>query len=166
MKLPTTDVVANIAMIATCVLACGTLVYKTRMADSVSAASVSVGLRPGDKIILPKPVPSSTPYTLVMYVRSTCHFCTESMPFYEALSRERSKGQHWTWVVAAGEPIDTARAYLSSHHVEPDDVISVPPTVPTPTLVLVDRTGVIKKVWTGALDSSGQQEVRATLNKI
>jgi hypothetical protein len=164
MTRPSSTTAANAALIATCMLACGVMLYRISSVQTASAtASVPYGLKAGDTIKLPKPISSSARYTLVMYVRSTCHFCTESMSFYQGLSQEHAAGAKWKWVVAAAEPVAAARAYLASHKVVPDDVLSVEPGVPTPTLVLVDQNGIIKKVWMGALDQLGQEEVRGAL---
>ena len=73
--------------------------------------------------------------TLVMVLQSDCPYCEQSLPFYRS---------------------------LKSLPRESDDlqiVIVAPPG--TPTLLLVDRDGVIEAAWMGLLDQSREAEVLA-----
>jgi hypothetical protein len=65
------------------------------------------------------------------------------------------------FVVAAAENKGQSSSYMAEHEVRVDDIYSVAGGVPTPTLVLVDRAGVVKKVWAGRLNDGQQELVKA-----
>jgi hypothetical protein len=158
------ETVVNVAMLATCVLASSAIIYKLR---AESPRSSPEPFKVGAHIDhIAAGAYSGSPYTLIMYVRSTCHFCTESMPFYRTLVHDHVGTGNLRLVVAAGEPAETSRSYLAGHQVSVDDILSVSTGVPTPTLVLVDRNGVVRKVWLGRLDETGEGDVKATLSKL
>lgn len=98
--------------------------------------------------------------TLVMYVSSACHFCAASMPFYEKL-HESAVTQGTTRLVAVSdEPASALSAYLRQHNVDVDKVVSYGGRAkPTPTLVLVDSSGVIRSVWVGQQTADGEQAI-------
>lgn len=90
--------------------------------------------------------------TLILAISSTCHFCSESAPFYKTLAS--NKGD--TRIVAVlPESVEEGRKYLSKLGVAVDDVKQVPlneiGVSGTPSLVLVDNSGVVKNLWLGKL---------------
>jgi hypothetical protein len=102
---------------------------------------------------------------LVLFVNSACHYCSESMPFYRALLAARNRSNSNVRVAAlAREDLATLRDYLHEKQLAPDQSLAIPIDSPaklslTPTLLLVGRDMVIKKLWLGALTASGEQEV-------
>lgn len=102
--------------------------------------------------------------TLILYLASTCRFCTESMEFYKKLSVQRGQVR----LVAMGfEPESKLSDYVLTHGVKPDRVISVNPGQlkfrGTPTILLIDQTGVVLNTWRGRLDPRREEEVLASL---
>jgi hypothetical protein len=67
------------------------------------------------------------------------------------------------------QPINQAEQYLTSEGVHIDQVKQISRRTigveGTPTLLLVDGAGVVKKVWTGKLGEAEQQQVLTTLKK-
>lgn len=103
--------------------------------------------------------------TVVVFVASTCQYCTQSMPFYAELARSRAGLR--TQLVAVGfEPESTITAYLAGHRVETDGIFSTMSRAykfaATPTLLVLDSNGVVIQQWVGALNGR-QSEVRALL---
>jgi hypothetical protein len=103
--------------------------------------------------------------TLVLAISTHCHFCTESAPFFRRLgdeAREKVK-----MVAVLPESIADAEQYLSSEGVHIDQVKQAPPgsigVRGTPTMLLVDRGGIVTRVWVGKLDPQGQEQVMSTL---
>ncbi|MDR7498079.1 MAG: hypothetical protein QN174_14120 [Armatimonadota bacterium] len=101
----------------------------------------------------------AAPVTFIVWVRSTCRYCTESMGFYRRLVAGSRRARV---VVLGAEPVETLRGYLDEHGVVPDAVVSVGAAAVrlpvTPMLVLVDSGGVVRKVWRGKLTSEAEQE--------
>ena len=99
--------------------------------------------------------------SLVMVLQSDCVFCQDSMPFYRRLvAADRGDAQ----IVVAAPPYDTGiRDYLASESVTPDSVVflesGVLPVRGTPTLLMVDRDGVVTDAWIGLLDAEGEADV-------
>jgi hypothetical protein len=65
------------------------------------------------------------------------------------------------------QPTEAGRKYLSGLGITIDDVRQIPLNVVgvagTPTLILVDKEGTVKKVWMGKLPESAQSEVISQL---
>lgn len=96
--------------------------------------------------------------TLLLALSNTCHFCTESASFYQKLAQ--NKGQ--THMIAVlPQPSEDGRQYLQKLGVSVDEIRQLPlnkvGVTGTPTLLLVDSTGVVKKSWIGKLPAD--QEV-------
>ena len=127
---------------------------------------VSESYRPGDKLTTGEvPVDfSKAPQTLVLVVSSQCHYCTASMPFYRDLLTGISRAQNHTQVVAAGllEKTTALQKYLNDNQLAVDQIITVSTAKTkfkvTPTVLLVDRNGIIKGVWTGMLSTEQSQK--------
>ena len=105
--------------------------------------------------------------TLVMALSTTCTFCRQSVSFYQQLVAASHPEK--THIVAIfGEPAERVRAYLTSEHltdladVRQADFASLGLSA-TPTLILVDRNGVVKQVWTGLQPHEGQDDIRRAI---
>jgi glutaredoxin len=109
-----------------------------------------------------------------MVLRHDCHFCAESVPFYKSLRGNRntdttsSKPQ---FIVLTADDHETAMKYIEANELSVDGVVTVPVNrlqelrvAGTPTLLLVDQTGLIQRVWLGKLDSNREAEVRAVVD--
>ncbi len=166
----TLDMVANVAIIIVCAIAAFILI-RNNFFNKPQA-----GQRPPEAVVgekldaLRKVVPAGTDRALVVAVAPTCHFCTESMPFYKRLLEERDQKGSKTKVIAA-VPREEARAEeqrtMDSAGVKPDAMVVVDfqnIKVPgTPTILLVDNEGKVLDVWVGKQDSSGEDEILKTL---
>jgi len=154
------DVLANVATVVACCIVSYVLLTRSA-APPMSSADYKAGeqmdkLRDVDY--------SQAAQTLVMFVRSSCHFCTESMPFYErvAISHAHTSG-HLHIVALTGEPVETTAKYLADHSVAIDQVVPIDSNgsrfTGTPTLVLVDRNGTVTHAWRGKLNEEREREL-------
>lgn len=99
--------------------------------------------------------------TLVLGLQTTCHYCTESGPFFQKLALAAA-GR--TKIVAVlPQSVDQSKEYLSKLGVHVDEVRSAPlasiNVSGTPTVLLIDGKGVVKNVWVGKLPEAQQTEV-------
>lgn len=106
---------------------------------------------------------SAAERTLVAVLRSDCPFCDQSKPFYRRLASGDRTGVRIVVVARRGDAeIDSYRPVL-----EPDSVVFVGPGVlpvsGTPTLLLVDRQGVVEAAWIGLLGREREDEVLAAV---
>jgi thioredoxin-related protein len=104
--------------------------------------------------------------TLILAVSSNCHFCSESAPFYKKLSQ--NKGD--THLVAVlPQTVEEGRKYLEKLGVSVDEVrqssLDQIGVNGTPTLLLVDGSGVVKQFWVGRLPSDQEAVVLDALWK-
>jgi len=109
--------------------------------------------------------------TVLLVVSSTCHYCSESMPFYRQLAAIQPKASGELGLLAVvPENSDTGLEYLSRNGVRVAGAISTPLSkvglAATPTLVLLDRNGRVMDVWVGMLDARRQGNVLKRLREI
>ncbi len=166
--LVTLERVTNIATIVTCLAVCVAILRQTVLPGRASAppatsspSSYAAGERLRD---IPNVNYAAAPPTVVLFVRSTCHFCDLSMPFYRALSVSslRKRGA-FQLVVASTQSPDATREYLKQNQISVDQVVAVAAARTkvrgTPTLLLVDRGANVVQAWTGFLPKAREQEV-------
>jgi hypothetical protein len=159
------DVAANVAIIATCIIASTVLVRRELFPPppETPPGVVSAGERLD---VLRGVVPAGAERALVIAIAPNCHLCNESMPFYTRLLDRRDRSKSLVKVVAAVSSADARRleqAKLAANGVKPDALVQVDfrqLKVPgTPTVLLVDRQGKVLSVWMGKLDARGENEV-------
>lgn len=147
------DVLANLAIIVTCLLAIGIMLSKAGMLPAERFFSDKP--QTGDSLPALWRVKSGNAAPAVVAVlRSTCGFCTESMPLYRELTRIRRNraGTAVPFIVVSNESPETITKYLSSHGVTASRIVTVPTAAMgapgTPTLFVVDDDGriVIREV--------------------
>jgi hypothetical protein len=104
--------------------------------------------------------------TLVLAISTTCHFCKDSVPFYQKLG---ATGTDVKVVAVLPQSVTEARKYLGGAGVHVDEVRQVPLNTlgvrGTPTLLLVNDVGVVTDVWVGKLQPDQETQVMTALVK-
>jgi hypothetical protein len=164
------DGTTSLAVLAVCILIFVQAVRSNSLPPSPvpDNSPASARLTPGDRI---EPIAgvdlTASPKTLVMAIQSSCHFCSESMAFYRELAGKKSTRIRLV-VVAPDDPV-VARAYVAANGFSPDAIASADLTSMrvsgTPTLLLVNPSGVIERAWMGKLTTTGEKEVLAEVAK-
>lgn len=156
------DVVVNMAILVTCGVMTAAVIQRWSVApgdpghEARDVGRISVG-DAGEQ--LPGVSYSDAPLSLVLYLRSSCHYCTESMPFYRTLTEAPHRGRV-KFVAVSAEDEEVTRTYLDHYGVVVDRVASYRGRVrATPTLVAVDSAGIVNHVWIGKQPAQGQQEI-------
>jgi len=152
--------VANIAIVIACVAVVGQVglgMLKTKTAHTAAPYLPGSLIRDTAELGL-----KTAHRNVILVTRSTCHFCTESMPFYETLiSEARASGVRV--VAATAEDLNTNRAYLASHGVMVDAVISdygnKISASSTPTVILVGNDSKVVGAWKGKLQPGKEKEL-------
>ena len=170
------EILANLAFMVLCIVGIVLGVQAVTRPASVAANSGPVPptartlpplYEPGDKLTIDGVDFKAANKTLLLVIRSTCRFCTESMPFYKTLMAARSSQARI--VALTPETVEVGAGYLGSHGVQLDAVVSTPLTAVkvrgTPTAILVSNAGSVEKVWQGRLDSKSELEVIAGLRE-
>lgn len=144
----TLDKLANVAVICVAVML-GAVVVKNHLlggSNSPAAARTKAELV-GRQINIPAPVWGKTSASVALALSTSCHYCTDSMPFYKQLSEMR-QGPEISFQLLTFFPQDpeSAKAYLKEHGVTTDVIMSGPKLFSdlgiagTPTLLLVTAT--------------------------
>lgn|SRR2546425_2633802 len=102
--------------------------------------------------------------TLVLAISSTCHFCSESAPFYRKLAQQK---RNTRLVAVLPQSEADGQEYLSKLGVSVDEVRQLPldkiGVRGTPTLFLVDDSGVVRNSWEGKLAAEQEADVLSTV---
>src|SRR5688572_8702229 len=156
------NIVANVALITASMTV--TAVTVARFLDVGRNAGPVRGYLAGETIELSGVDFSRSDRTLLVVVRSTCHFCTDSMPFYRRIVDERNSGQANVRIIAVStEMPDVTRAYVRQYDFAPDDVIRMGPGAlrvsGTPTLILANQRGQVVTERRGMLPPHEQSAV-------
>lgn len=169
----TLDRVTNVATLMACLAVCFAVgrqyVWPRNAPPPVSGPALPYNS--GDRLQeLSKVNFAAAPQTVVLFVKSTCHFCEMSMPFYQALSDSAlRKNGAFRFVVVSSDAPAVTRDYLGQHKVGVDEIVSVTPGKTkvhgTPTLLVVDRNATVVNAWIGLLRNEGQQQVLQQLAK-
>jgi hypothetical protein len=103
----------------------------------------------------------SSDKTLLMWLRSTCHFCTASMPFYRDIVSARARQPGLQLIAIGGEDGAVLSEYLKENKLDVDQVVKIASgplaSQPTPTLILADRSQRVAGVWIGRLGKEKEE---------
>jgi hypothetical protein len=111
--------------------------------------------------------PNKATASIVVALSTSCRFCTESVPFYKRLAamNEVREGR-LQFSVASVQAERQMRAYLTTHDLSLDGREVIVPisesalrVAVTPTVILVDRSGIVVRTWQGRLDPSAEDDV-------
>ena len=158
------ELAAYISIIILALVSSTVLVKRFMIEDGQGPRDPRVAV--GTKVSLPGLEWSGNKRTLVLAVSARCHYCTESAPFYRRLSTEASNLDGVGLVAVLPQPVDEARRYMDELGAPVKSVsgrLDMLGVSATPTLLLVDSEGVVRKSWVGQLSASAEAEVLAAL---
>ena len=158
------EMLVNVAIIVATVAVCAVLAKQYLFNG---AAERSHGPAVGSKIELAGMDLSGEERTLVLVLQKGCHFCTESGPFYQRLTREAAaRGGSVKLLAVLPQDADEGRRYLNGLGVDIERVTQARlgslGVSGTPTLIMLTR-GKVSDVWVGALTPGREAEV---INKL
>jgi hypothetical protein len=166
----TLDNITNIAVVTTCAALVGMALTRTPAVPIGSTAANTPPYKVGDHM---EPISgvsfADVDKTLLLFVSSTCTYCTQSMPFYKTLALQRRESKRPFSFIAVGQESEgIIRAYLTDYKIEIDHVKTLPKGTKfrgTPTLALVDRAGTVQGFWKGLLSESEQERVLRAVDR-
>ena len=104
--------------------------------------------------------------TIVFALATTCHFCTESAGFYRELVQYCNSHNIPTMAVFP-QTAKEGLSYLADKGIKVNDVrqasFSTIQISVTPTLLLIDENGTVKRVWVGKLSPDDEKKVLSQL---
>jgi len=102
--------------------------------------------------------------TLMLVLRKGCHFCEDSVPFYQRLvATQREDGSTAALIAVFPDSEDAAKEVIRSQGLEiralPGVSLEGLKVSGTPTLLLVDKSGTVLNAWIGVLSPRQELEV-------
>jgi hypothetical protein len=151
------EIAANVSIVIVAVVIVIVFVRNYFPASKASPLAIASGAR-----LTGQPVNwHDSPKNVVLVLSTTCHFCKESSGFYRKLVEDCRS--HARTVAFFPQTPEEAQAYLRAEDVQVDEVKHADfqslQIGGTPTLLLVDRNGVVQKVWLGKLSEVKEKEV-------
>jgi thioredoxin-related protein len=165
------EIVANIAIIVLAVLLGGVIIkryfFTSAPAESVAPSQAQAGapstIKAGTNVQLANYNWNESDNTLVMVLSTTCHFCTESGPFYKRMLEARADKKKLRFVAVFPQTEEEGREYLKKLGVVADEIRTAPPMSlgarGTPTLILTDSKGTAVNTWIGKLPAAKEDEL-------
>ena len=164
-----TELLANIAIIIVALLLGGVLVkrYFLKGDEAAPARNTDPRIPAGTKAALSGVDWAGNGQTLLLVLSRDCHFCTESAPFYQRLTRETAGRADVHLVAVFPQEVAEGRKYLDNLGIPISEVRQAAPGSTgaggTPTLILVDTNGVVKNSWVGKLSAPEESEILTQL---
>jgi len=140
----------------------------------ISRASRETSVRAADPVGQPVKLAGAdwqaAPITVVLHLSSTCHFCNESMPFYQRLAAtHQQQGSRTALIVSSQDPVAVMEDHLAKEQVAVDKVLHARldsiGVAGTPTVLIVDAQGVVRRAFRGKLDASREKELLSIVER-
>lgn len=120
----------------------------------------------GTKLRMPDVVWNSSAKTVVLAISTQCHFCSDSIPFYQKLT-QLAAGKHTRIVGVLPQPEEESKRYLTGNRIAVAEVhrlsLGAVGIEGTPTVLIVDSEGRVTREWVGKLDAEGEKQVLSAL---
>ena len=151
-----------------CVLAAGALVF--RLVDA--GLSVNEGeirrlgyTKIGESVALPQVSWADADRHLVLVMLTTCPACQESTGFYRRLGTVAESTPDARFVVLSQQPEAEVEAWLNINTIRVDEIVRETDLLQfglsvTPSLLLIDRAGVVTGAMVGALSTTEELQVQ------
>lgn len=159
------------AAVASLVLVAVTAIVLARpdLRDAVGLGPASAYAVRG-RIDAPPEVYRTSPYTLVVFARSTCAVCRSAVPFLTTLVREAAADGVAVRLVSSAPVAPDERAFAETWGLDPAAIVGVDlrsmRVRHVPTIVLVDREGEIHYAREGAIPAAAQDELLRRLSSL
>lgn len=106
--------------------------------------------------------------TLVIVMQIGCGFCEAMAPFYKEVTDKLIGRKNLHVVAVFPQPVDEGKSFLADQgFLNASDVkqatLKSLSVNSTPTVLLVDKTGVVTKLWNGNLDDHQKAELTAAV---
>ena len=158
------ELVANVVII---LVAISLVVVLVKRFVFTSPSEPTVQSNVGAKLSQPDIDWTKSNKNVVLMLSNTCHFCSESAPFYKRLVQEQTKRGTFRLTAVLPQPVSDGQKYLNGLGVEINEIKQLSPggirIQGTPTILLVNDAGVVTEEWLGKLPPEKEDEVLSRL---
>jgi len=152
----------HVCLIVVCVVSLGLLLERRFTPARVGTARPVVELA-DKRLDVPGMDWTKARLNTVLVLSTSCHFCKESTPFYRRLAEARRKqATQVAFAAVSRESAEQVKSYLAGERVVVDAAYQIsgqPALNGTPTLLLIDSNGIVKRSYVGKLAPSQEEEV-------
>jgi len=160
------ELVANVAIIIVALLIGGVFI-KRSLLDNRPQPPLKITA--GTKVPLQDVDWARNGQTLLLVLQKGCHFCAESAPFYQGLTREMESSRSTKLIAVLPQEVNESQQYLADLKVPISEVKKINPDFlgvsGTSTLILVNHAGEVIDSWTGKLTPDKEIEVLKKLKQ-
>jgi hypothetical protein len=166
------EVTTNVSIVVVCMLFGFSYLTHRSLAFNVSQprAAAAASLKGASVAAIPGYKWNEHAKTLVLGIRTGCHFCSNSLPFYKRLSdleKANSLGAHLLAVMP--DDRNASDNFFRAKAVQVERIAGQPlneiHVTSTPTILLVDSAGKIANAWVGELPANEEDALIASLKK-
>ena len=163
----TLEVITNLAVLLVCITVLVGL-FRTGVIAHLSGSrrqpSSSALLKQGQIFQAASVLHISGPPAIVPALNANCHFCAESLPFYKRLGDIKRDVTAPTVIMVFPNSQPEVHAFLKELDSAPLSIFAEQNFADlgisgTPTVIFVDATGVIRRVWIGKLSEDEEREI-------
>jgi hypothetical protein len=159
------EIAANVAIIVLAIAILAALAKKYIFEKKVVVDSSEIAI--GNVISIPNVDFSKKNQTIVLALKKGCKFCNESASFYQRLFNEIEVQGKTQLVVVMPDQQQEGIDYLSGLGLHSDLIVQIPLNQihikGTPTILLINNSGVVTSQWLGRLSPSKESEVFAKI---
>lgn len=163
------DRTVSFAIVVVSIVFVGVVTHRYLLTSKISPA-LAAEVPIGEKLDLPGTSWEANGHTVVVALRKGCRFCDESAPFYRRLNKEISDRQNISIIAVMPDTVENSREHLKNLEVPFSDIkearLKSVRVSATPTLLIVDKTGIVIAGWIGRLSLENEQEVIETLIRL
>ena len=162
------DIITNILTISVILLLGYVLINKFILNDKAVPKSSEANSLIGKQIDIPNINWSKNSQTLLIVLSTTCHFCTENVPFYQKLAQQFNKKEELKLMAVFPQQQSVAKDYLSNNKIAINDIFQIVPSEigvkGTPTILLLDNEGKVIQAWLGKIPASEEEKIIKEIN--
>jgi thioredoxin-related protein len=157
---------AQIAIAIAVVVVAGVLVKRQVFPSQTRSNAPQINA--GEKLNVPNVDWEQNKKSLVFFLQKGCHYCSSSAPFYRQLIADATSKNVKSLAILPNSA-DDARQYLQSLELPIENLqtgsLASYKVNGTPTVLFVDRHGIVRSVWFGAAPER-EKEMRDRLDQL
>ena len=162
------ELLANVAIIIVAIALSVVLIKRFVLDRNEPTSPAAVKqIAPGDRVNVEGIDWVKSGHTVLLVLQKGCRYCTESAPFYQRLTKEIANRNDVKLVAVFPHSVNEGKQYLDEIGVGIADLkqadLKQANIRGTPTLILVNDSGVAVDVWAGKLPPEAEERVLSKL---